>query len=194
MQQKSWFPTRPRVAFRATTQPTGRRRKSMRKRCQRARAVLTAAACGAVLVSAAATTARASDYVVHVSVDGLRSDAVFLQTAAQLPNFYRLRTEGAFTDNARTDVTHTITLPNHTSMLTGRPVSGTAGHNYTDNDDPTVGQTTHSTKGSYVASAFDVAHDNALRTGMYATKSKFSLYDTSYDADATSLQGGAPDV
>src|SRR5687768_7844085 len=75
-----------------------------------------------------ATAARGAEHVIHISVDGLRPD--FLQNlinAGNAPNFKRFQTEGAWTNNARTDYTHTITLPNHTSMVTGRPVSQPAG-------------------------------------------------------------------
>jgi len=134
--------------------------------------------------------AQGAEYVVAISVDGLGS--TYLQTmvaAGKLPHFKQLQAESAGTTNARADYNITITLPNHTSMVTSRRITEPEGHNWTSNTDPEKGVTIHSHKGSYVPGVFDVVHDHGLRTGMWATKTKFSLYQVSYDE-----AHGAPDA
>ena len=128
-------------------------------------------------------------YVIHVSIDGLRPDAVERQPLSVLPHFTRLRREGAWTHDARTDADLRKTLPNHATQLTGRPVLGDDGHQWTANVDPPRGTTLHSNRGAYVASVFDVVHDAGLATAAYVSKSKFSLFRLSYDAEH-----GAPDA
>lgn len=141
----------------------------------------------------------AVDHVVTISVDGLASrwlEPLIRQEqvapTGDYANFLRLQREGAFTLNARTDVTHTVTLPNHATMVTGRPVlvpSGlepTVSHNWTGNGDPPIGATIHSNHAAvdYVSSVFDVVHDRGLSTALFASKTKFSLFEASYNGVA----------
>lgn len=144
-----------------------------------------------VVAGCASLPASGADFVIQISVDGLRPD--YLQAvinAGNAPNFKRFQEEGVWTNNARTDYTHTITLPNHTSMITGRPVSQPVGmpaqtqHGYTNNGDPLPTTTLHNftTPDWYKASTFDVLHDAGYSTAMYASKSKFILFDQSYNA------------
>jgi arylsulfatase A-like enzyme len=88
--------------------------------------------------------------------------------------------QGASTLNARTVHESTQTLPNHTSMVTGRPVTATGGHRVTFNDDN--GSTVHARAGGYVASAFDVVHDSGGRTALYSGKEKLDFLDRSWNA------------
>lgn len=106
------------------------------------------------------------------------------------PNLKRFQDEGVWTINARADYTQTNTLPNHTCMLTGRPVAqpdgmpNTVHHGFTENKLPQRGDTLHNQGNpnlKYIASVFDVVHDAGLSTGMYVAKDKFAVYDVSYN-------------
>ncbi len=124
------------------------------------------------------------DRVLHISVDGLRSDHV---TSAIAPNILRLANQGARTMNARTDRNTTVTLPNHIAQVTSRRALGGDGFNVTFNDDN--GSTIHASAGFYVASAFDVAHDNGLETFALVGKDKFNMFDRTWNGT-----NGAPDT
>jgi predicted AlkP superfamily pyrophosphatase or phosphodiesterase len=131
--------------------------------------------------------AAVASHVILISVDGLRPDAIDVLGISGAPALHRIRSEGATTDNARTDYDYTLTLPNHTSQLTGRGVLGKHGHRWEWNGDPEPGQTLHSNKRSYVSSVFDVVDGAGHRTVLFAGKSKFSLFETSYgDPENTS--------
>ena len=133
------------------------------------------------------TGPAAVESVVHVSVDGFRSDVIGSLGPEYLPNFHRMRIAGVYTDNARTDIDFTNTLPNHSCILTARPVLGTDGHGVSFNSDP--GTTFEAVNGHYIAGVFDVLHDNGCSTGMYASKSKFAFFERSWDGG-----NGAPDT
>lgn len=131
---------------------------------------------GAVRVSAD----DAVRWVVVVSVDGLNPDAIRQLGATGTPSLHRLMRRGAATLEARTAYERTITLPNHTTMVSGRWVTEPGGHGVTFNDDD--GSTVHAHAGEYAASMFDVVHDAGRRTAMYSSKDKFKLLDRSWNA------------
>lgn len=138
--------------------------------------------------------------VIHISVDGLGAKwlAQALQTdASHYPNFARFVNEGCSTLNARCDYTDSITVPNHLSMITGRPVRQPAGqpntvaHGFLYDSTP-GGATIHNsgnTNVPYKASVFDVVHDHGLPTAFLAGKTSLTICTRSYDAT-----NGAPDL
>jgi hypothetical protein len=139
-------------------------------------------------------------HVIHISVDGLRGDLLqdlVTNAPSMFPNYYRLQTEGAFTYNARCDFDNSTTVPNHISMITGRPVAQPAGlpptvhHGYFSNF-PLYYETIHNagnTNLDYVASIFDVVHDHGLSTGLFLGKTRLGIIERSYN-----WANGAPDV
>lgn len=139
-------------------------------------------------------TALGIEHVIHISVDGLHPSAITTLGIANMPGFYRMRQDGSFTDNARTDGDLAYTLPNHTSQLTSRPVNGVNGHNWIFPEDLSeIGVTLHESKGSYVTGVFDIVHDFGLSTALYTGKAKFILFNDSWDEDSGAIDAVEPD-
>ena len=124
--------------------------------------------------------------VVVVSVDGLGTAGLEQVGPRTLPTLRRFVDEGVGTLEARTAYERTLTLPNHTGMLTGRRVLQARGHHVNVNVDP--GGTVHDRAGRYVSSVFDVVHDHGGATAFFTSKDKFALFDRTWSG------GGAPDT
>lgn len=133
-------------------------------------------------VAAQAGAVRAASHpsrVVLISVDGLNPTAITKLGRSRTPNLHRLLREGAATLNARTLVEKTITLPNHTGMITGRRVDAAhGGHGVTINHDP--GTTVADYAGEPVSSIFDVVDAAGGTTALYASKEKFTFFKRSW--------------
>jgi predicted AlkP superfamily pyrophosphatase or phosphodiesterase len=98
-------------------------------------------------------------HVVVVSIDG---GAPWVIAQSHMPAYQAMKAAGAWTDEART-TDPSITLPSHTSMLTG---VGPAKHQILWNDwVPTNGVVK-------VPTVFEYAHDAGLRTAMFVGKEK----------------------
>lgn len=127
----------------------------------------------------ASPTSAVAPVVVAISIDGLNPEALTRLGREDLPVFHRLIDEGASTLNARTAYELTVTLPNHTGMLTGRGILDPHGHDLQVNSDP--GNALADGHGSYIAGMFDVAHDHGLSTALFAQKAKFAYFTRSWD-------------
>ena len=101
--------------------------------------------------------------------------------AAATPAYHRLMDEGAWTFDARTAVEQTVTLPNHTGMLTSRRIERTlGGHGVTWDDDRLRPRTVQAAARRSVGSVFSRLAGEGQSTAMFATKKKFSLYQRSW--------------
>ena len=121
--------------------------------------------------------------VLAVSIDGLRSSAITQLGRAGTPTLHRLMAQGASTLNARTEREMTVTLPNHTGMVTGRRIAASrGGHGVTWNDDRRRPPTVQRAAGHDVSSVFRVVHNASRGTALFASKTKFSLFERSWDA------------
>ena len=156
-------------------------------------AVLLSLVVGAAPATAAPTsdaTRRAPEItrVLVISVDGLNPEAITRLGATGAPTFHLLMSQGAWTFNARTEVEQTVTLPNHTSMLTSRRIDKRfGGHGVTWDDDRLRPRTVQAAAGHPVASVFSRLEGAGRSTAMFATKTKFSLYPRSWPAIDRSL-------
>ncbi|CAN5444605.1 hypothetical protein BH11ACT8_BH11ACT8_36320 [soil metagenome] len=134
------------------------------------------------LPAAPAARAKEDPQVLAISIDALNPQALRTLGHRGAPNLWRLVDEGASTLNARTQVEQTVTLPNHTSMVTGRRIDAAhKGHGVTWNDDGRGHpRTVQQAAGRPVSSVFSVAHAHGRSTGLYAAKTKFSLFQRSW--------------
>ena len=130
--------------------------------------------------SAGSAAAELPRNVLAISVDGLNVDAVLRLGPTGAPAFHRLFSEGAVTLNARTEVEQTVTLPNHTSMLTGRRIDArSGGHGVTWNEE--IPGAVVPGQGQGVESVFDVVHRVGGTTALFAGKDKFATFERSWD-------------
>ena len=119
--------------------------------------------------------------VVVISLDGLNPTALTELGRRDTPVLHRMMRRGASTLNARTAYELTVTLPNHTSMVTSRRIAvADGGHGVTWNDDRMVPPTVHAAAGERVESVFTAVHAIDRSTALFASKTKFSLWQRSW--------------
>lgn len=137
--------------------------------------------------------------VLAISLDGFNVQLLDRLGRRGTPYLHRLFRHGASTRNARSQVEMTVTLPNHTSMLTGRRIDAAeVGHGVTWNDDkPRRPDTVQEAAGEEVGSIFTRVHGAGGSSALFATESKFSIFQRSWPASvdrSTILQDRDRDV
>lgn len=138
------------------------------------------------LAPAAAAAPPTQPALVHhaivISIDGCRPDVLL---RARTPFIHELLSQASFTFYAQT-TNLAITLPSHTSMLTGVTPDK---HGIFINEDPPEGLYPK------VPTLFEIAHDHGLTTGVFSTKSKFSMFTHPTPADDAyiSSESSSPD-
>lgn len=134
-----------------------------------------ATSAGPALVSRNPETTR----VLAISVDALSPAAIRKVGRSGAPNLYRLIRQGAGTLNARTAYELTLTLPNHTSMVTGLRVNERRGGHGVDFNDDRPG-TVQDAAGRPVSSIFNQVADAGGSSAVFSTKTKFSIFKRSW--------------
>lgn len=118
-------------------------------------------------------------HVVAISIDGLNPSAI---SPERTPALTRLRRNGAGTLNARTEREMTVTLPNHTGMVTGRRIEAAeGGHGVDWNDDRLDPNTVQEAAGHPVGSVFSVLESQGRSAAVFASKEKFRIFDRSWE-------------
>ena len=159
----------------------------------RAVLVVCAMGCGAADVSSPFSSPHsyAAEYVIHISVDGLnahddaradrRRQCAELQAVSGRRRVDHQRPRRLHANQ------HAAESHVHVHRPAGAAAGGHARHGASRLDHQQRakrGGTLHN-KGNqnldYIASVFDVVHDAGMSTALYAAKSKFELYDNSYN-------------
>ena len=118
--------------------------------------------------------------VVVISVDGLGSLWVSQTTT---PTLADLLAQGAGTLNARTEVEKTVTLPNHTGMVTGVRVNAArGGHGVTWNHTSTRSVTPGT------ASVFSTIDEAEGSSAVFAGKGKFEMWSRAWPGAIDELE------
>lgn len=135
----------------------------------------------AVAAAAAAAAPQPVARVLAISIDGLNPDALTQLGRAGAPAIWHLVDQGVHTFEARTAVELTDTLPNHTTMVTGRAIARDRnGHGVTWNDDRTDPATVQAAAGEDVGSVFAEVSDAGRSSALFTTKEKLRLFDRSW--------------
>ena len=123
----------------------------------------------------------AADTVLAISIDGLSVAAIERLGPVGMPNLHAFMDSGAATLNARTEREQTVTLPNHTGMVTGRRIeAATGGHGVTWNDNRVRPRTVQAAAGERVESVFSTVDAAGGSSALFAAKTKFRLWSRSW--------------